>query len=85
MFYYGHLETRFRATSRLLNNLRREDAMEEAEENGFPFPTTTNDQLQEALAALLQHAEEEELQEQEVEEKMIVFEWNENYDEQEDM
>ena len=55
----------------------------EAEENEFPFPTSTNAQFQEALAALLQHSEEEEAVEQEVEEE-VINEWNEDYNEQKD-
>ena len=72
--YYDHLETRLCATGRLLNESRLKFAIDEADENEFLFPTSTNDQHSE---------EEEEEAEQEVEEE-VIYEWNEDYNEQED-
>jgi len=36
--------------------LRWEDAIDEADKNEFPFPTSTNDLFQETLAALLHYS-----------------------------
>ena len=41
-------------------NLNYEDMRTEAEERGFCFPTSTTEQLQEALAALTEAAERDE-------------------------
>ena len=56
--------------------MRYEDALEEADDEGFCFPQATTAELQEALEVLLQQEEEEE--EGEVEEEVEeeeVYDW----------
>ena len=51
--------------------------MDEAETLGFAFPTTTSEDLQEALRALVQH--ETDTQEQTVEEE-VVYDFDIDFD-----
>ena len=78
--------TRLRAPTRLIANLRAEDEMQQAEQNGYEFPTNTNETLRLALEALAQQGEEEEEaaagENQEVEE--LMEEWDEVYGEEEE-
>ena len=62
--------------------MRFEEALSEADEDGFEFPTATTAQLQTALEALTRHDDEMESQEEVIEE--IVegeFDWEELEDE----
>ena len=55
-------------------NLQYQNAVSEADDDGFNFPSTTTAELQEALAALVQN---DELEEEEVEEEVIGLDWEE--------
>ena len=68
-----------RSAERLLTNLRYEDALSEADEIGFNFPTTTSELLQQAIQAFSEFESVTENHEEEVEEE-IIYEW-ENLDE----
>ena len=68
-----------RSAERLLTNLRYEDALTEADEMGFNFPTATSELLQQAIQAFSEFESVTENHEEEVEEE-IIYEW-ENLDE----
>ena len=55
-------------------DLQYQNAVSEADDDGFNFPSTTTAELQEALAALVQN---DELEEEEVEEEVIRLDWEE--------
>ena len=48
--------------------------MSQADDDGYNFPSATTAELQEALAALLQN---DEVEEEEVEEEVIGWDWEE--------
>ena len=73
--YYYHSGTRLRATDKLRTNLHYQNAVTEADDDGFCFPSTTTAELQDALEALTRNDEEE--GEEVVEEEVIDFEWEE--------
>ena len=73
-------ETRLRAASSLVTNLRYEEAVDEADEDGFSFPRVTTTKLQEALEILMRHENDQEEQgeeevegEEEIEERRGVW------------
>ena len=72
-----------RAPERLICNLQREDARDEAEELGFQFSTSSSEQLLQALSLLRQETEECE-EEEVVEEEVVSFEWDEDLGEVQD-
>ena len=77
-YYYSG--TRLRAPDKLRANLHYQNAVTEADDDGFCFPSSTTAQLQDALEALRRNDEEEgeeEEGEEEVEEEVIDFEWEE--------
>ena len=63
-----------RSAERLLTNLRYEDALSEADEMGFNFPTTTSELLQQAIQAFSEFESFPENHEEEVKEE-IIYEW----------
>ena len=67
-------ETRYRACDRLIRNLRAEDAMNEADDLGYQFPSSTSQELADALEALTRGTEEAE---EVVEEELLQYEWDE--------
>ena len=74
-------ETQLRAASSLVTNLRYEEAVDEADEDGFSFPRATTTELQEALKILMRHENDQEEEgevegEEEVEEEE-VYGWEE--------
>ena len=74
-------ETRLRAPSRIIANLRYEEAVTEADEDGYNFPSATTSELQHALEVLTQHERAEEEQEEEIVEEEEVGDWPELDDE----
>ena len=76
--------TRLRAPTRLIDNLRAEDEIQQATQDGYHFPTDTYETLRLALEALAQQGveEEEAAAGEEVEE--LTEEWNELFDEEEE-
>ena len=71
-------ETRLRAPSQIIANLRYEEAVTEADEYNFPSATTS--ELQHALEVLTQHENTQEEQEEEIVEEE-VGDWPEFDDE----
>ena len=72
---YNYSGTRLRAPDKLRANLHYQNAVTEADDDGFCFPSSTTAELQDALEALRRNDEEE--GEEEVEEEVIDFEWEE--------
>ena len=66
--------TRLRAPEKLRTNLEYQNAVSQADDDGFNFPSATTAELQEALAALVQN---DEVEEEEVEEEVIGWDWEE--------
>ena len=62
--------------ARLLTNLQGEDAVDDAARQGFDFPTSTSEDLQKALEALLQESEDE------VETEELLYDWDDNLQEE---
>ena len=58
-------------------NLRYEEALTEADEDGFNFPTATTSELQHALEILTQHENSQEEPEEELVEEEEVGDWPE--------
>ena len=81
--FFPLIGSRLRAQERLLINLNYEDSRTEAEERGFCFPTSTTEQLQDALAALTQAAERDQSAGGEAEmEEEGEEEWEEEFGEE---
>ena len=74
--------TQLRAPTRLIDNLRAEDEIQQATQDGYHFPTDTYETLRLALEALAQQGVEEAAAGEEVEE--LMEEWNELFDEEEE-
>ena len=70
-------ETRLRAPSQIIANLRYEQAVTEADDDGFNFPSATSSELQHALEVLTQHENTEEESEEEWVEEEEVADWPE--------
>lgn len=77
LFVFELIETRYRAVDRLLRNLRGEDAIEEADALGFNFPTSTSEQIRDALQAICELDQDDDQQL----ETEIITEWNEDLNE----
>ena len=76
-FFHSYAETRLRAPSRLIANLRYEDAIVEADEDGFNSPMATTAELQRALEVLAAQDVEEEHGDEIVEEEKVIYNWEE--------
>ena len=76
--------TCLRAAGRLITSLRYEEALAEADDSGFCFTTATTGELQHALEALTQHENEGrvgEVDEEEMIEEEVIYDWEELEDE----
>ena len=74
LFWYLWLETRLRNPDKIITNIHYEEMLASADDEGYNFPETTTEQLQDALEALTRFEEQDQIAEED-EEEVVEEEW----------